>query len=345
MRNFCFLLIGAGIGDCILHIPLFHRLHKRVLGCRIWIVINTGNPMGQILLHCGFVDEVIETRIGLWDIAKLALDLRKLKCDACVLTYLQRTSKLAWPIWVLVTKSIWIAGYQHASPFVRRMLKPRIVEFDKSTPIYTSNLALADMLSCSKEESGFSERGEVLDIIQETFPTMQIGKTARRVVFHIGTNQRKVIKTLEFAKWRPLIEYLISKQAEVIFLGGSEESEGVTRFLETLGQPAVNLVGKLDLPEVFKEIANCDLFVGNDGGLMHIAGLFNKQIIAFFGATNPIRYGPLASDALTFSPAVKCRHCSEMPGDLRCRRASATCRETDLPSNVWEKARRVVEAR
>ena len=54
----------------------------------------------------------------------------------------------------------------------------------------------------------------------------------------------------------------------------------------------MKLVGKVDLPAAAACLARCDLYVGNDSGLMHMAAAVGVPTLGLFGPSIPERYGP-----------------------------------------------------
>jgi ADP-heptose:LPS heptosyltransferase len=55
---------------------------------------------------------------------------------------------------------------------------------------------------------------------------------------------------------------------------------------------AVDLVGRLALPEAAAVLMRCVLFVGNDSGLMHLAAAAGTPTLGLFGPTVAREYGP-----------------------------------------------------
>lgn len=83
----------------------------------------------------------------------------------------------------------------------------------------------------------------------------------------------------------------------------------------------VNMAGRTDLRELSALISECDAFITNDSGPMHIAAALLVPIVAVFGSTNKVTTGPfgeghrIISQELPCSPCMK-RECPE--GHLRC---------------------------
>jgi ADP-heptose:LPS heptosyltransferase len=57
------------------------------------------------------------------------------------------------------------------------------------------------------------------------------------------------------------------------------------------GRP-LNLVGKTTVGQLAAVLRRCDLLVGNDGGVMHIATAVDTPVVAVFGPTNHRAWGP-----------------------------------------------------
>ena len=60
---------------------------------------------------------------------------------------------------------------------------------------------------------------------------------------------------------------------------------------------AIDLTGRLSLPEVAACLARCALFVGNDSGLMHLAASAGTPTLGLFGPTPAHEYSPAGPHA------------------------------------------------
>jgi len=57
-------------------------------------------------------------------------------------------------------------------------------------------------------------------------------------------------------------------------------------------------------------LSRCRLLICNDSGPMHLAGLFDVPVVAVFGSTNPVWFGPRgAQDRVVIRPEFWCRPC------------------------------------
>lgn len=77
---------------------------------------------------------------------------------------------------------------------------------------------------------------------------------------------------------------------------GSAERAMAAPLLQALPD-AIDLVGRLSLPEVAACLRRATLFVGNDSGLMHLAAAAGAPTLGLFGPTNAGEYGPAGRSA------------------------------------------------
>ena len=81
--------------------------------------------------------------------------------------------------------------------------------------------------------------------------------------------------------------------ARVAIFGGPGPQERAAASPVLAALPgAIDLVGKLSLPEAAACLARCTLFVGNDSGLMHLAAAAGTATLGLFGPTPASEYAP-----------------------------------------------------
>lgn len=85
-----------------------------------------------------------------------------------------------------------------------------------------------------------------------------------------------------------------SHGAAIIVLGGPDEVEIASTLTQMIGDEAqvLNLAGRTGIHETAAIIEQCDLFVGNDSGPMHIAATMRTPVVAVFGPSNGQAWGP-----------------------------------------------------
>jgi ADP-heptose:LPS heptosyltransferase len=82
-------------------------------------------------------------------------------------------------------------------------------------------------------------------------------------------------------------------RARAVVFGGPGAAERAAAAPVLAGLPgAIDLVGRLPLPQVAAALARCALFVGNDSGLMHLAASTGTPTLGLFGPTDASEYAP-----------------------------------------------------
>lgn len=101
--------------------------------------------------------------------------------------------------------------------------------------------------------------------------------------------------------------------------GGVNDGESA-RLIEEQS-PAINLVGRISLPEAIDLMAATRGVVTNDTGMMHVAAAIGTPLVAVYGATLPEWAPPLTDAAVVLETPIECRPCHrpECPlGHLEC---------------------------
>ena len=78
----------------------------------------------------------------------------------------------------------------------------------------------------------------------------------------------------------------------VIFAGPGETERAMVAPLRAALPDAIDLSGRLTLPQVAACLSRSSLFVGNDSGLMHLAAAVGAPTLGLFGPTNAAEYAP-----------------------------------------------------
>jgi heptosyltransferase-2 len=116
-------------------------------------------------------------------------------------------------------------------------------------------------------------------------------------------------------------------QGQVILFGGPAEvpvADEITALVRQDTSHIINLAGKTTIRELAALISECDAFVTNDSGPMHMASALLTPMVAIFGSTDVKSTGPVGeghrviTKNLPCSPCLK-RECPE--GHLRCMTA------------------------
>jgi heptosyltransferase II len=109
-------------------------------------------------------------------------------------------------------------------------------------------------------------------------------------------------------------------QAKILVLGGPAETD-IARDIElALPDGCLNVAGKTTVRELMALISDCDFFISNDSGPMHIAAAFHVPLVAVFGSTDHRTTYPFSANSVVVRKDVDCAPClkRECPTDHRC---------------------------
>ena len=105
-------------------------------------------------------------------------------------------------------------------------------------------------------------------------------------------------KTWPLSHWQALLPELVGESglfpgARVLLMGAAHERPSLEPLMAALPQIHwIDTVGQMPLLSLYACLKRCQLFVGNDSGLMHLAAASGVPTVGLFGPTNAAQYGP-----------------------------------------------------
>lgn len=151
-----------------------------------------------------------------------------------------------------------------------------------------------------------AELAAVLRLDPPPLPVMWLAPQDRARAAALLPSDRPVIALAPTANWAPktwpaerfaalyqaLVEGPLPGAVPAIFAGpGDWESRMAAPLLQALPD-AIDLTGRLSIPEAAACFERAALFVGNDSGLMHLAAATGAPTLGLFGPTNAAEYAP-----------------------------------------------------
>ena len=128
---------------------------------------------------------------------------------------------------------------------------------------------------------------------------------------HIHPTSRWLFKCWPEEKVGALITRLQAQGERVVVTAAPDEREiqMVTRILAPLATRPVDLAGRLSLKQLAALTANAKLFVGVDSAPMHIAAAMQTPVVALFGPSGDIEWGPWMVRSRVITSDHPCRPC------------------------------------
>lgn len=103
--------------------------------------------------------------------------------------------------------------------------------------------------------------------------------------------------------------------ARVAVFGAASERAMAAPVLEALPKDRrIDLVGKTDILTAGACLERCALFVGNDSGLMHLAGAVGTPVVGLFGPSRELHYAPWGSTGVAVRGPRTYDQIAAMPG-------------------------------
>jgi len=309
------------IGDTVMTLPAVSAVRKTFPDARISVLVKPW--VAEIFHLCREVDEVMLYKSpgihsGTQGIFRLARELKAMKFDTAIL--LQNAIEAA-----IIT---WLAGIPIRAGYNsdgRGLLLTHSVQRTKSIlQVHQTGYYMEMVKSLGCQSAGTDVRLEPGDdyaaLAKTLFETHGLERNRIRVGIAPGATYGPA------KRWYPerfaavadrLIEEL---SAQTLLFGSNEDRESADRVQQHSQYPLINIAGKTNLQEAISAIAQCNLFISNDSGLMHIAGALNIPTVAIFGSTNPVTTSPVGEKSVVIYKHASCGPCLKetCPTDFRC---------------------------
>lgn len=109
-------------------------------------------------------------------------------------------------------------------------------------------------------------------------------------------------------------------QADVILFGTPAEAAVSSAIAAGMNRPPIDLTGKTSINDLPALLSQCQLFIGNDSGAMHVAAAVGLPVVAVFGPTDPFGTAPVTPRCSIVQERPYCSPCflRRCPTDHRC---------------------------
>lgn len=172
-------------------------------------------------------------------------------------------------------------------------------------------------------------------IIKET-----INLGSNRVIgLCVGTSKPQ--KTWAVDNYIEVAKHFSGNGYNVVFIGGKAESKWIPEELFVKHPNWHNYMGKLSLTESASLVKSCNLVIGGDTGIMHIAAALNVATVAIFSCSDPSLHAPFSDKSYFLTASVPCQYCYETDRLLKCKKyiclsSISVNMVIDLATNVLE---------
>jgi len=281
VRRTIVMIHPGGLGDVLLAVPAMARLRTRFPNHRF--VLCAEDQVARLLLACRIIDE--------WT---------SLQGRACADLFAGADSATGQVQTWLEDCDLAIGWIGDLDGKVSETLKAvGVREVIVRSPFSAAIRAThqRDRFLEAINEAPFDGEGDVLLAVTE--PLLHLGRACLEaaglsigqslVVVHPGSGSAH--KCVAPAILASIVVALQISGATPVILEGPADRDPVERFLQSCVNPPIVLKG-LNLLTVAGVLAQTRLFVGQDSGVTHMAGLMGVRTVALFGPTDPARWAP-----------------------------------------------------
>ena len=326
------ILCPTGLGNIILFLPAYRALRSQLPRAKVTVALDSrwyGDPFFQ----CQFGDDIelvcfAAKAEGYIAIARTVRDLRRRHFDVVLMPHCGPSWKLGVLLLSIGAKRT--ISFQTGWPWWDR-------RFDVCVPIVEGEHYLERNL---RQIHVLGVDGEIPDSWVEA-PEQMVSQLQREkaglvwIGIHPGVNADfNVARQWPMAHSSALIERIVTEpDRKVILFGrGQEERSSIDALIERRESRCVSVLDR-PLDQVAAYLRACDVFVGNDSGMMNLAVALGVPTVGILGPTDPRHTGPYGSRHRIVRLDLPCSPCFDQGRSLGCphRRCLADLK----PDRVW----------
>ncbi len=103
--------------------------------------------------------------------------------------------------------------------------------------------------------------------------------------------------------------FIETYRVKMVFAGSHADQEFTQSIVRQMKNKALDLCGQTDLTQLAALIECSSFVLANDSAIMHMASYFNIPVVAIFGPTDPVKYGPWSSRSRAVKSSFVCPAC------------------------------------
>ncbi|MFV2032196.1 MAG: lipopolysaccharide heptosyltransferase II [Gammaproteobacteria bacterium] len=323
------LVIGPSwVGDMVMAQSLFKLLQARLPVCAIDVVAPGWSlpVLGRMPeVRKGYALEVRHGEGGLGKRYRLGKQLRAQRYSQAIV--LPRSFKSALlPFFAKISQRTGFRGE------MRFGLLNDIRPFDQSTLDQTVKRFSYLGLENASDECRVYRPELIID-----------ADNARHCLSKLGLNKdRFTVALMPGAEYGPakqwpsshfskLVRRIERAGAQAWLLGSEKESALVQQIIGQAGGVGINLCGKTQLADAIDLIAQADVAVANDSGLMHVAAATGTRVVAIYGSSSPLFTPPISDDTIVNWLELDCSPCFQR----ECKFGHYNCLNNISPETVF----------
>ncbi|MBI4684161.1 MAG: lipopolysaccharide heptosyltransferase II [Nitrospirae bacterium] len=319
------------IGDAVMTMPALRALRKGLPDTKISLLVKPW--VAPLFENNPYIDEIIlyeEKHKGLSGKLNLSAVLRKKRFCSCILFQNAFDAALT----AFLSKIPERIGY---SRDFRGLLLTKAIPFNNEDRTMHHVYYYLNLLKKTGINAEYSLPYIYLSI-EERLKARELLKDIKRPV--IGINPGATYgstKRWPAERFAAVAGRIVSELYGSIIIFGSQSEVAIAE--EIISKPQIpnpksqilNMSGKTNLRELSALISECDIFLTNDSGPMHIAYAVRTPLVAIFGSTDPALTGPLGKGNILIKKDMDCSPCFKR----RCFKPTMECMNAITSDEVF----------
>lgn len=298
----------SAIGDSILCLPMIKVLKEKT---KTEIVVICSNENKNVFEGQPFIDKVIVSNFTGKNPIKMFQNLKMMKKEKAdiIIDTSQSANFSAMVSYLYSNYNIGIANINET----RNKIYDGLIVSDANTHVIYKYFNALDIL-----EIPYSEKDLKLIPLKyskkENDKVVKLLKNRKDIVIIHPCNifPYKVWNKNNFVE---IIEYLIKNKKNIVIIGSPNEEELVGELVKSVKkrylQNILDLSGQINIGELIALMTHAKLFLGNDGGPMHMAACMGVPTIGLFGHETPLRYAPFSDKSIALYSKYHCSPCNK----------------------------------
>ncbi len=272
----------SNLGDVVLTLPVFEQLHEAYPQATLDVIV--GESAKMVFEGDARIRKIVclNKKASLNDKWRFLKSIRQEKYD--IVIDLKR-SLLGLGSGARYRNS-YLAGGRHAHRAEKHLASLKGLIGNRSTPKWLESLKTSGGLDFSVD---FEK------------PTM---------VAAVGS--KSDIKKWPAVHYAQLLDRLANERGfQIVLIGDKSDTKDAERVQAAMKHTAFNLCGRTTFSQMAQIIARANLVVTNDSAPLHVADALKVPLLALFGPTDPIKYGPRGVRSAALSRKIFCSPCEK----------------------------------
>ena len=318
------LEIHHGIGDIVQYTGLIRSVREHEKDAFIGLVLNKSAYKSLINLddNINYI-HIVDFGGGKIDLIRSIHEIRKQKYDYMVCSIHSRQKSMEFMAAAFGAKKVVGTLLNHLSKMNRKYVLAKV---NRADHVVKQNF---DVLTTLSPDFKLFEPYLVCPPAPYKLDKPSLGLC-------IGTSIPQ--KTWSIENYVTVGEYFEKQGYHIVLLGGKKEAEQ----FEASGLVKdnwMNLLGKTNLVESASECAQCELIIGGDTGLMHMAAAVGTKTLTLFSCSEPTTHAPYSEQSYYYYVPTQCQFCfgsEKMKNckEYKCLNAIDTSRTIEIAENI-----------